>query len=335
MTADVVPVASAVLHRLAALGLDLRRLERHPGVPHEVFESTKARLTTKQFFALWRAVEEVAAEPGFALRVGSDSIPERWNIASAAALCAPTYGEAIRVLGRYKRLICPEDLALQSNESGAALVIRWLLADEHPPAFLVDGTFASSLALGRHGTGKHLLAKRLELTRPESPPAVRRLLEEHFGCTPEFGCARNAMTFEMPVLDEPMRTENSDLFAVMLPGLEARLDEEPAGGTLASRVADVVGRNMRGRRPTLQVVARDLHMSARTLQRRLEESGTSFQEVLDRVRRDTARRLLKTTELDSGEIAFLLGFEEVNSFARAFHAWERTTPIRYRANARA
>ncbi|AKV00594.1 Transcriptional regulator, AraC family [Labilithrix luteola] len=335
MTADVIPVASAVLHRLSALGLDLRRLERHPDVPHELFESTKARLTTKQFFALWRAVEEIAGEPGFALRVGSDSVPERWNIASAAALCAPSYGEAIRVLGRYKRLICPEDLALETKGSEASLVVDWLLADEPPPPFLIDGTFASTLALGRHGTGKRLVAKRLELTRPEPPPAVRALLQEHFGCLPQFGCTRNAMTFEASVLDESMLTENGDLFAVMLPGLEARLDEEPSGGTLASRVADVVGRNMRGRRPTLQVVARDLRMSARTLQRRLEESGTNFQEVLDHVRRATARRLLQTTELDAGEIAFLLGFEEVNSFSRAFHVWEKTTPIRYRANVRA
>ena len=75
-------------------------------------------------------------------------------------------------------------------------------------------------------------------------------------------------------------------------------------------------------------------MSPRTLQRRLEELGTSYQELLDDVRRRSARRLLANTDLDAGEVAFLLGFEELNSFTRAFHAWEGTTPTRWRATPR-
>jgi AraC-like DNA-binding protein len=73
-----------------------------------------------------------------------------------------------------------------------------------------------------------------------------------------------------------------------------------------------------------------MRMSSRTLQRRLEELGTSYQSVLDDVRHDTARRLLANTDLDAGEVAFLLGFEELNSFTRAFHAWEGATPTRWR-----
>jgi AraC-like DNA-binding protein len=71
-------------------------------------------------------------------------------------------------------------------------------------------------------------------------------------------------------------------------------------------------------------------MSPRTLQRRLEQLGTSYQRLLDDVRRDTARRLLVDTDLDAGEVAFFLGFEELNSFTRAFHAWEGVTPKRWR-----
>jgi AraC-like DNA-binding protein len=71
-------------------------------------------------------------------------------------------------------------------------------------------------------------------------------------------------------------------------------------------------------------------MSPRTLQRRLEELGTTYQRLLDDVRRRSARRLLTNTDLDSGEVAFLLGFEELNSFTRAFHGWEGTTPTRWR-----
>ena len=88
---------------------------------------------------------------------------------------------------------------------------------------------------------------------------------------------------------------------------------------------------MRGQRPSVEIVAKDLCVSPRTLQRRLEESGTTYQQLLDEVRQDTARKLLAATDLESGEIAFLLGFEELNSFTRAFHDWEGATPMRWRA----
>jgi transcriptional regulator GlxA family with amidase domain len=91
---------------------------------------------------------------------------------------------------------------------------------------------------------------------------------------------------------------------------------------------------MYGARPAIAEIAKSLGMSARTMQRRLGELGTKYQDVLDDVRRRSARRLLANTDLAMGEIAFVLGFEEVNSFMRAFHAWERTTPAKWRATAR-
>jgi AraC-like DNA-binding protein len=68
------------------------------------------------------------------------------------------------------------------------------------------------------------------------------------------------------------------------------------------------------------------------LPRRLAEVGTTYQEALDEVRRQVACRLLAITDLDAGAVAFLLGFEELNSFTRAFSAWEGTTPSRWRAS---
>lgn len=73
-----------------------------------------------------------------------------------------------------------------------------------------------------------------------------------------------------------------------------------------------------------------MRLSPRTLQRRLTEQKTSYQKLLDDVRDNTARGLLLGTDLDAGEIAFLLGFDELNSFTRAFHGWQGARPIRLR-----
>ena len=71
------------------------------------------------------------------------------------------------------------------------------------------------------------------------------------------------------------------------------------------------------------------------MQRRLGELGTTYQDLVDGVRRQAARRLLANTDLEMGEVAFLLGFEEVNSFLRAFRVWEGATPTTWRARTRA
>ena len=120
----------------------------------------------------------------------------------------------------------------------------------------------------------------------------------------------------------------------MLPGLEAALKERKGGSTLPEEVKTALGRRMRGERPTLDKIAREIGMSPRTLQHRLQEVGTSYQDLLDEARRASARRLLAETDLEAGEVAFLLGFEELNSFTREFRSWEGTPPSQWRIQPR-
>ncbi|MEM7443942.1 MAG: helix-turn-helix transcriptional regulator, partial [Pseudomonadota bacterium] len=78
------------------------------------------------------------------------------------------------------------------------------------------------------------------------------------------------------------------------------------------------------------VVAGRLAISARTLQRRLSEEGTSFQQELNGIREELARHYLTNSHYSSAEISFLLGYDDPNSFIRAFHAWTGQTPERAR-----
>lgn len=111
-----------------------------------------------------------------------------------------------------------------------------------------------------------------------------------------------------------------------MPGLESALEKDGPSRTVADDVRTALGQKICGERPAVEKVAKALGMSPRTLQRRLGELGTTYQQLLDDVRHRSARRLLANTDLGVGEVAFLLGFEEINSFTRAFHSWEGTTP---------
>ncbi|WP_265092168.1 helix-turn-helix domain-containing protein [Acinetobacter seifertii] len=83
---------------------------------------------------------------------------------------------------------------------------------------------------------------------------------------------------------------------------------------------------------SMQVVSRKLAVSTRTLQRKLQNEGTSFQQILNNVRESLAYHYLRNTDMSSSEISFLLGFEDSNSFARAFQAWTGKTPQAHRSN---
>jgi AraC-like DNA-binding protein len=142
-----------------------------------------------------------------------------------------------------------------------------------------------------------------------------------------FRAAFDRIVFAEDLLSLPFVPRDDGLGA-LLPDLEALV---APGRSLADEVRMAIACGMCATRPSVDKIARRLHLSARTLQRRLGDEGTSYQELLDDVRRRTARRLLAETDLDPVDVAFLLGFEEPNSFARAFRTWEGTTALRWRS----
>jgi YesN/AraC family two-component response regulator len=96
------------------------------------------------------------------------------------------------------------------------------------------------------------------------------------------------------------------------------------------RLEGLLEEELRGGNAAVEHLAARLHMSPRTLHRRLGEEGTGFRRVLARLRRDLAARHLRETRLALGEIAFLLGFSEVSAFHRAFKRWTGWPPLAYR-----
>jgi AraC-like DNA-binding protein len=327
MASDTVPVSQTLFARLATLGVDVSAALRAAGLRTALPANNRLQLSTRQYFALWEAIREVSADPAIGLRIGAATSHEQLDIASISALHSANLGEALKKLARYKRLTCPEDIRVDIRNGDAAVTFRWLLADGFTPNLLTDAMFASTVALARRGSGRPIRPRRIELTRRVTN---QPRLAHHFGCDIVFDAPADVLVFDVSHLDTPFATHNEDLLQAVLPGLDAGIAALTQERTFIDVVDAILARGMRGQRPSVETLARELAISPRTLQRRLAESGTSYQERLDRVRQRVAQRLLGSTDLGVGEIAWLLGFEEVNSFSRAFHQWEGTTPHRWR-----
>ena len=326
MREDLFQIPAFVATTLAQAGVDLEQVLRRCGVPAEGdVGSGRIRLRTDQYFAFWQAVERAGAPADFGLRLTEVPAFYQMDVASTAALLSENFGEALSTLARYKRLTCPEDIEVETIGNEARVGLRWLHGSAIAPAMLIDASLAWISRIA--DLGGEIRPVRIELTRQESRS---KSLCQYFRCELKFNAARDLIVFARETLQTPFASHHPDMRELMTPGLEAALLARTSPDSLAQQARHLLKKCMTGKRPSVDLVAKGLHVSVRTLQRRLEDEGTSYQKLLEEVRQSTARQLLSATDLDPGEIAFMLGFEELNSFTRAFQGWEGLSAGRWR-----
>jgi AraC-like DNA-binding protein len=324
---DQLRISSLWGKRFAEQKIALPALLRRAGLPVTLFQQEKVYVTTAELFALWRSVAELSPDPGIGLKLGAETRLARSHPAGIAVMCSRTFGDALQRLGRYKQLTCPEEIRIHRTDQEAAVEFYYVQARETQPEVLVDMLLSWILSVGRQGTDGQITPLRLELSRPVKQ---RALLEDHFGCRVRFKADRNALVFRNSDLDQPFVTHNEELLDVIGSQLDSELKARHASNSVGDQVKQTLRQLLAGKRPTLQDVAQELGLSARTLQRRLTDSGITFQQVVEETRRELAHHYLKQRAVELNEAAFLLGFADANSFFRAFQNWEGTSPGEWR-----
>ena len=304
---------------------------RRAGLPASFFQQEKIYVTTAELFAFWCAIGETSPDPAIGLKLGTEPRFERYQASAIAAVCSHSFRDALQRIGRYKKLTCPEEIRVRTSADEACVDFIYTQAEEVQPDVMVDLVLSWILAIGRRGTDGQITPLRLELTRA---PRHRELLESHFGCRVRFKAGRNALVFRNSDLDRPFVTHNEELLKAIGARLEAELKERNTSPDVEDQVKHTLKRSLAGKRPTLPQVARELCLSARTLQRRLTDADITFQQLVEDTRRDLAHHYLRHSAVELNEAAFLLGYEDANSFYRAFHGWEGTTPGEWRSKHR-
>jgi AraC-like DNA-binding protein len=325
-------VSGSTFLKLEELGVRASAVLRRAGLPQGCIDQPRVLLKTEELFALWRAIAEVSTNPAIGLLLGTETKTERFHPVSLAALSTENFGSAVRQMARYKQLTCPEEILQKTDDDQWSIQFRWLLANEVEPHVLIECCFAWVLSVARHGTGTRLSPLRVEFVQPR--PHVKAV-ERHFGCHGVCGGPRNAIVFRAADAQRPFVTRNAELLAMLAPQFEEELKQEDGDENFVERIRIAIQQKLTGRRPTIEDIADALHISSRTLQRRLQDQGASFQRVLEEARHQLARHYLNNSVLELNEAAYLLGYEDGNSFVRAFRSWEGVPPARWREQQRA
>jgi AraC-like DNA-binding protein len=313
--------------RLQESGIQLSSLLQNAGLPPGLLDQSRILVTTEELFALWRGIGQASSNPTIGLELGTEAKPEHFDPIALAALSTNSFGEAVDQIARYKQLSCPEEIVHETDDNELSIQFRWLLANDVEPEVLTDLCFAWVLSIARHGTGTRMSPLRLELVQPR---AYAKTLERHFGCPIIFGVTRNAIIFRASDAALPFVTRNAELLAMLAPQFDEELKQHKGQETFPERVRSIIQRKLVGQRPRMQDIARELRISSRTLQRHLQDAGYSFQQILEEVRHQLARHYLNNALLELNETAYLLGYEDSNSFVRAFRTWEGVPPAHWR-----
>ena len=313
--------------KLQELGISIPSVLRRAGLPRDLFDQTRILVSTDELFALWRAIEAVSSDPLIGLKLGVETKTERFHPMAIAAPSTQNLVAASEHMARYKRLTAPEEILTLLDAEEFRVGFRWLLAVDAEPQILTDYCFSWMLSLARHGTGTQLRPLRVEYVQQ---PANLRAIERILSCKAVGGASRNVIVFRASDSTAPFVTRNAELLDLLAPQFEEQLRQFKAEDGFIELVHRAIQDRLTGQRPSIDAISQVLHMSPRTLQRRLQESGSSFQRVLDEARHQMARYYLSNSVLELNEAAYLLGFEDPNSFGRAFRAWEGVPPSDWR-----
>ncbi len=307
---------------LKELGIRTANVLRRAELPEDLFARPSARLDSAAYFRFWEALEAEAGDGHFVLRLYAALRSESFSPPLFAALCSPNLLSALQRLSQYKTLVAPMRLDVVEGRDVVTARLAWLDATLPPPSSLVAAELLFSVGLARMGTHELIRPSRIVAEAPPTPAAA---YEKFLGVPIRRGKG-HSVSFRRDDALKPFLSSNDAMWAIFEPALRKRLAELDASASTAERVRATLLEGLPSGNVAMDSVARRLALSKRTLQRRLEDEGTSYQAVLRVTREALALHYLERTSLPVTEIAFLLGFEEPNSFFRAFSEWTGRTP---------
>jgi AraC-like DNA-binding protein len=295
-----------------------------------VVEDAEARIPVRQFNALWQGIALRADDQDLGLHVG-EAVPDLLggHVLISVMMNCPTVQSAIEKVDRYHGLLA-DFIKLRLAQKKSYAYLSWepidadIVLDRHHSESI--SVMLVSVLRGLTEDGIDLVEVRFTHPRPDDTREHQRVLR----CPVVFDWPENELVFSRQDLSLPVFLANPELLDTLERYAQRLLERLHMPDTWAGRVIQSLGRILvQGERPSLDSVAFDLAVSTRHLQGQLKAEGTTYRQLLERVRTKLALDYLKRSEMTMCDIAFLLGFSEQSAFTHAFKRWTGSSPTEY------
>jgi AraC-like DNA-binding protein len=310
-------------------GLEADASLREAGFTDVELHDADARIPISKLRRLWGLIARRVPDPAVGVLLAENRPLREIGLVAYTMQLAKTLGEALQRLARYSHVVS-EDLTVEVHRRGDRAEVeldRTFLYDPIRPP--VDARL-TLLLCGIRALVRDDLAP-LEARFPYPAPTDLSALRRVFRCPLHFGKPTAALVLAAAKLERPVPTADEVLLSYLDRLAEQARRELYRSDSTADGVQRVLWQELASGSPSIGTVAARLGLSARSLQRRLAEQGTSFKGVLEGFRREAARRLLSERQIAVSEVAFLLGYADPSAFHRAFQRWHGSTPRRFRS----
>jgi AraC-like DNA-binding protein len=293
--------------------------------------SPTTRVSLNQVIACYRNALKLSRDPRFAYHAGLRFHVSSYGMFGFAILSSMNFRQTMHFVVNYHELATPlTEMSFKEADNCAIWTIDPL---PHPRVdaalykFLVELQFGINVSLHREVMGPTFAPRELHVTY--GPPDNAQSYPEHFGCPVQFGQPENKFLFDTHWLDAQPKLGNEITYAAVLKLCDDLMEELQLQIGVIGQVRQILLVNLM--RPTsFEAVAGYLHMSMRTLRRKLLEENTSFRKLVDELRMHMAIKYLRDTNLTIEDIAYSLGFSDAANFRHAFRRWTKTAPQQFR-----
>lgn len=321
------PATSLLWKYLESIDIDPEPLFKSSGIDPVLLQNPNARISVTNVDKLWQSVSQVIEDPCFAIDMAEFWHPSQIGALGYALLASSTLRRACGRAVRYIHVVT-EDLNLELNDVPKGLKVSVDLEDS---VFTLpqhhDLILTILMHMCRFNFGEDLVATEIKLAHPE--PECSNKLIDYFRSDIQFGADQTSLTIARADADRQLSSGNKQI-ALTHDEMLTKYLFEIKKGDIVQQVKSIILDNLPDGQVTDKLVASELNLSERSMQRRLKEQETSFRYLLDNVREMVAKQYIENPVNRMADIAFLLGFSEQSAFSRAFKKWTGKSPIEYR-----
>jgi AraC-like DNA-binding protein len=314
-------IAALRKHNIAVAPL-LRRV----GLSGRDFDNRKGRISAAAQLKLLEYAAEALGDSAFGLHLAEQANPREVGLLFYASSAAKNIGEMLALYARYSRVV-NEAVRVKLLKAKTQVVVEFNFVgvSRHHARQNAEFILAASLKAMREVSGRDIRPIRLEFVHMRNSDLPE--FEHFFGCPVEYGAMSDQWSFSNETVALPLITGDPYLLEMLQPFCdEAAKERHTPKETLQALVEDEVQKLLPHGKASRQTVARALVMSERTLARKLTEERTTYEEIVDQLRRSLALQYLKEPGMSVSQIAWLLGYEGSSSFNHAFSRWTGRSP---------
>jgi len=315
-----------------AKGIAVDPLFEKAGLKPEILDSDEGRIGGEQLQAFIHLLAEHTGNPVLGLETGDYVQPGSYSVLGYITMSCATLGEAVTRIAPYEKLVGDMGTTRLKMKGDSATLI-WTCNFTDPVVWpqVVDNVFASWINYARWlADSTDATPLEVRLKRPSPGPEHEKAYALRWQCPVQFDAEEDSVTFAQTLLATRLRQPDPLLRKTLEAHALSQLALLDTDTDLTSKVKQSIQKQLAEGITRQDMVAEDLGMTSRTLQRKLSQEGVSYQKLLDEVRQQMAEDYLQNTDMSIPDIALRLGYSETTSFHRKFKAATGKTPGDFR-----